>query len=191
MSRYSALEKSAGFQFAVGFFSQFIWDAHHGVPDAKQAVFGPDLVRYLEAFEFDGEAAKRFRQCFTRWSKALRRETAWLSPRWEAWMAQSLKQEVNRVLEIVEQIDALTASSRRYLLELVSGGGAQESAPRTVRPRLARTPRRLVPDRTGMGMVTEDLEESVGVQTPRVNGRTCGCAPKGKHRATCAGPAGA
>lgn len=131
----------------------------------------------LEAFEYTSGIAGKFRQVYVRWERWKIREAYDAMGGWE----MTLKQELNKIMEIVEQIDALSPRSRRYLMELIAAtkDPMPEKAFAQKRGGKAAQPRDAEPiDEAG------DTEDAKG-QAPVHPNRPCGCAWKGMHLKTC------
>ena len=200
--------------FIVAFFSQWIreaaghtWDFGRcpiGDPDeARRLLFAPGILeRVLEQFQYSGGYARKFRECFLRWERAYRFqhqeiERVLARPQ-EVHMSKpplTLRQEVNRVMEIVDQIEQLSPPSQAYIMVLLERqpGSATEPLPATTK-RVKKTRARMAHvDRSDNGIpdTTEDLDEAaanaqnVGRRVVRFAPKAC-CGSKGpRHFATC------
>ena len=151
-----------GFDFAVGFFGWWVRDALDDA-EARRLLYTDTLTRALDEFHFDSDCVGKFRRVYERWERAARfrkvHAAQVVANRRDFFVEEfgmTVKQEVNKVLEIAEAIEALSEASKRYLLELID-----ESAN----------------DRNKKATQTNGAPKKIL--------RPCGCGPVGRHRIEC------
>lgn len=200
-------------EFIVAFFKQWAVEAagldndfHFGPASSQETVrfarrdlFTTKLERALEFFDYEPGIARKFREIYIRWERAVRFQHDEIAKRivstpTEDAMSKplpTLRQEVNRVMEIVEQIEALSPQSQAYLMALLYQHPASGEALPAGRRTLARAKRRMRSADESAPPTTEDLDEeaaqahNVGTDHRQVVRACCGSRGR-KHLKTCA-----